>query len=314
MEDIVTSVNSLNDQVKNDMAAIPMQMDAIEETMSNLTDKQDIFLSPGNPIERRRSKRMSVSLKFLNIRHKKGKSKPKLKIISTDKIYCICRMTERENMLGCDFCSEWYHIECLDISPEQAEELTKQKWACLKCEDINKKTDAPKEDNGITGSDLTAAPPSTDTATVIPFKTTSLESKDEEMEASNAENAQEIIPNKHESSLNPVIAIKSDQLPSPLLPHSSNDIKKEELLPSPKSQIKPECQDEMKIENKTSDICYQIPEDSDCNYCKYEALGLDDLNIHMREAHGRYKRYSCKECGTFSLNEKTIIRHVEISH
>ena len=49
-------------------------------------------------------------------------------------IYCLCREPERPSMIGCDYCDEWYHISCLNLSKDEVKELTKCKWTCPKCE------------------------------------------------------------------------------------------------------------------------------------------------------------------------------------
>jgi len=36
-------------------------------------------------------------------------------------------------MIGCDFCEEWFHPECLKLSPEDVEVLTDREWMCPLC-------------------------------------------------------------------------------------------------------------------------------------------------------------------------------------
>ena len=31
------------------------------------------------------------------------------------KLYCLCRTTDENNMIGCDKCDEWYHFACVGI-------------------------------------------------------------------------------------------------------------------------------------------------------------------------------------------------------
>ena len=33
------------------------------------------------------------------------------------KLYCLCRTTDENNMIGCDKCEEWYHFACVGIDP-----------------------------------------------------------------------------------------------------------------------------------------------------------------------------------------------------
>ena len=37
-------------------------------------------------------------------------------------------------MIGCDFCEEWFHPDCLSITIEEAYSLTEVKWKCPLCE------------------------------------------------------------------------------------------------------------------------------------------------------------------------------------
>ena len=50
------------------------------------------------------------------------------------KIFCICRKPERPNMIGCDFCDEWFHYNCLNLTRSEAKELTTKEWTCPNCE------------------------------------------------------------------------------------------------------------------------------------------------------------------------------------
>ena len=37
-------------------------------------------------------------------------------------------------MIGCDFCDEWFHYNCLNLTRAEARELTKKEWTCPNCE------------------------------------------------------------------------------------------------------------------------------------------------------------------------------------
>merc|ERR1712150_329998 len=59
----------------------------------------------------------------------------KQKSVASEDVYCICRSGEdRGRMIGCDFCDEWYHTICLNITKAQENELIKKKWRCPKCD------------------------------------------------------------------------------------------------------------------------------------------------------------------------------------
>merc|ERR1712150_99783 len=52
----------------------------------------------------------------------------------TPLLYCLCRKQNDETfMVGCDFCDEWYHPRCLNLSNEKAMELAYREWSCPRC-------------------------------------------------------------------------------------------------------------------------------------------------------------------------------------
>ena len=56
------------------------------------------------------------------------------------KKYCLCRKPEQHPMIGCDFCEEWYHNSCLNLTKEDIKRLRKIcDWECPKCEHIKSK-------------------------------------------------------------------------------------------------------------------------------------------------------------------------------
>jgi len=49
-------------------------------------------------------------------------------------LYCYCKQPSSKDLLGCDFCPQWYHPKCLNISPLEARRLVKQDtWRCPEC-------------------------------------------------------------------------------------------------------------------------------------------------------------------------------------
>ena len=84
------------------------------------------------------------SLTPLNSRRRRNGENPISTASSTDGIgrkeleeeslYCFCRQESSDDMLGCDFCPEWYHPKCLKISDTKVRELVQQEnWKCPKC-------------------------------------------------------------------------------------------------------------------------------------------------------------------------------------
>ena len=49
-------------------------------------------------------------------------------------LYCLCQEPERPGMIGCDYCDEWFHPDCLHFSKNKVKEISKIQWKCPKCE------------------------------------------------------------------------------------------------------------------------------------------------------------------------------------
>ena len=62
--------------------------------------------------------------------NKKSKKEPS----KDPRVYCICREEERPGMIGCDYCDEWYHTQCLSLSKGEVQRLANEKWSCPNCE------------------------------------------------------------------------------------------------------------------------------------------------------------------------------------
>lgn len=52
-------------------------------------------------------------------------------IQSATKTYCLCRQAFHGEMVGCDTCDEWYHLQCIGMTKIQAEKC--DKFQCIKC-------------------------------------------------------------------------------------------------------------------------------------------------------------------------------------
>ena len=64
----------------------------------------------------------------------KENKKPKKESSKDPRVYCICREEERPGMIGCDYCDEWYHTQCLSLSKGEVQRLANEKWSCPNCE------------------------------------------------------------------------------------------------------------------------------------------------------------------------------------
>ena len=52
-------------------------------------------------------------------------------ITASTQLYCLCRGTYYGNMIGCDYCEEWYHITCLAMAKGIADKL--DNYMCCRC-------------------------------------------------------------------------------------------------------------------------------------------------------------------------------------
>ena len=49
-------------------------------------------------------------------------------------LYCYCRSPSSKDLIGCDFCSEWYHPACLQLGPTELQMvLALSNWKCPEC-------------------------------------------------------------------------------------------------------------------------------------------------------------------------------------
>ena len=65
------------------------------------------------------------------VRRDKSKSKGEM---NDRHVYCICREEETPRMIGCDYCDEWYHTQCLNLSKDEVTRLANENWSCPNCE------------------------------------------------------------------------------------------------------------------------------------------------------------------------------------
>jgi hypothetical protein len=57
----------------------------------------------------------------------------------THKTYCICKKPDEGEYIQCEYCEEWYHPECINMSKKEYKKLKKsnEKYKCKKCIDEN---------------------------------------------------------------------------------------------------------------------------------------------------------------------------------
>ena len=154
----IKSVNALCSMLGADIDAVKLDKNvpkesSIRKTTVKLGGKENITniatsgspLAPDDLVVRKRNANSTsstsgkvTSYRSANSKTVSASSSPKT--ISDKKstfnvpIYCLCREPERPGMIGCDYCDEWYHISCLNLSKDEVKELTKCKWTCPKCE------------------------------------------------------------------------------------------------------------------------------------------------------------------------------------
>jgi COMPASS component SPP1 len=63
---------------------------------------------------------------------KKSVKKRQVSTEPTQGIYCICRKPDNGRwMIGCDFCDDWFHGDCVDMNEDKAKLVIK--YACPRC-------------------------------------------------------------------------------------------------------------------------------------------------------------------------------------
>ena len=51
------------------------------------------------------------------------------------KLYCYCRQPTSKDLIGCDHCPEWYHPDCLNLSPASVRTILQlPSWRCPECQ------------------------------------------------------------------------------------------------------------------------------------------------------------------------------------
>ena len=51
------------------------------------------------------------------------------------KLYCYCRQPTSKDLIGCDHCPEWYHPDCLQLSPASVRTILQlPSWRCPECQ------------------------------------------------------------------------------------------------------------------------------------------------------------------------------------
>ncbi len=48
-------------------------------------------------------------------------------------VYCLCRLPSSGQMIGCDRCEDWYHVDCLGLTPVQVRKraYNETKWLLM---------------------------------------------------------------------------------------------------------------------------------------------------------------------------------------
>lgn len=130
----IQKVNQVCHLLGCDLAAIKLNKTAPKE--SPLRKKRVLLGGESVVLEKRKdeepisSKKEPVNSDKKRLPTKKNKDA----VQSTQTKYCLCREPERPGMIGCDYCDEWYHTSCLNLTKDDAKKLTKRKWKCPKCE------------------------------------------------------------------------------------------------------------------------------------------------------------------------------------
>jgi len=135
-QNTVTSCNKMD--IDDEDSGRPRRQRVVYECLKKRNDDVKHSLNA----TKSKNEKYSMRRKSLDKRHsrstttivKESKTEKTSKRLSLLGRFCFCRMPEGGNMIGCDFCDEWYHTDCLNLKQSRIIELSKQTWACPKCE------------------------------------------------------------------------------------------------------------------------------------------------------------------------------------
>ena len=102
-------------------------------SISKFIEQQIHNEEKANEISRKNNTYSKIKLQKHDLNTNKGQKKHK-EINDKQTVYCICREEERPGMIGCDHCDEWYHTQCLSLSKDEVQRLSKENWSCPNCE------------------------------------------------------------------------------------------------------------------------------------------------------------------------------------
>jgi hypothetical protein len=61
-------------------------------------------------------------------------------------LYCYCQKPESIDMIGCDFCTEWFHPTCISLDEKEIDEITNTSaWMCPECIEREAKEEADSD-------------------------------------------------------------------------------------------------------------------------------------------------------------------------
>jgi len=82
--------------------------------------------------------RSSLTSSNNNVYRRSKKYSQYLSVENDLQLYCVCRSSYSDDLIGCDFCIEWYHPKCLNFNEDQYQKiLVSPNWSCPKCEKLS---------------------------------------------------------------------------------------------------------------------------------------------------------------------------------
>jgi ketosteroid isomerase-like protein len=108
-------------------------MDRLTPYIYKIKLQRVIFTANHDRLKTCRDRKIPVWLQKCQARMNRGENVLQPKDEKERKKYCICRGPDTgETMIGCDHCKDWFHLTCVDLSPQEAEELDLYK--CPNCQ------------------------------------------------------------------------------------------------------------------------------------------------------------------------------------
>ena len=104
-----------------------MLQEHVDFVGADIPEEKEIFMEQG----KHRKKEERTRKKTKRWEEFEKSSQDKQKKTRSENLYCICQKPDdREKMIECEECHDWFHIQCVGISEKETDYIN---YSCLKC-------------------------------------------------------------------------------------------------------------------------------------------------------------------------------------